>query len=160
MASRDQSKQRKLELLNELAVHRRDVVVTKQVLVKQISENKDQLKEQITNKIKEKINIPKMVSTKVKSSFTNNPKQWFIGSAVGGLFISKIIYGSVGSVFKKKKKKSSHGMLYSLAGMAAKPIVKSFLMNKAKDYMIQRYAAQQPREIYHEDEYRQDARHQ
>jgi len=41
MASRDQSKQRKLEILGKLSNHRSDITAKKQVLTEQIAESKD-----------------------------------------------------------------------------------------------------------------------
>ncbi len=155
MARRDQSNQRKLELLNQLTAHRKDITAKKQVLVQQIAESKEQLKD--------KVNVPKLVSSKVKSSFANSPTKWFIGSAVGGLIISKLVFGSVGSIFRKPKKaKVSRGLLYTLAGMAARPMIKSFLIGKARDYVAQRFLGQQPQhpqQVSYQDEYNSDNRY-
>jgi|GEM_PF-2444277 len=149
MARRDQSNERKLELLSQLTKHRRDITAKKQVFVQQIALSKEQLKDQI--------NIPKLVSNKIKSSFTNSPTKWFIGSTIAGLLISKLFFGSVGNIFKKSnKQKSSRGMLYTLAVMAARPMIKSFLIGKAKDYIAQRFLGQQQisrHEYQHESDY-------
>lgn len=150
MASRDQSNKRKLELVTQLTANRRDIILKKQVLVQQIAVSTEQLKD--------KLNIPKLIITKVKSSLTNNPTKWFIGSAVTGLLISKLFSGSVGSIFKKpKKQKVSRGMLYTLAAMAARPVIKSFLIEKAKDYVANRLLSQQHQvsdyDYQHESDY-------
>lgn len=153
MARRDQSHERKLELLSQLTKDRRDITAKKQVLVQQINESKAQLKD--------KINVPKLVSTKVKSSFASSPNKWFIGSTIGGLIISKLFLGSVGSIFRKpKQKKASRGLLYTLAAMAARPMIKSFLIGKARDYVAQRFMGQQhPDQINYQGEYHPDNRY-
>jgi hypothetical protein len=145
MASRDQSNKRKLELISQLTNHRKDITAKKQVLVQQIAESKEQLKD--------KINIPKLISSKIKSSFVNSPTKWFIGSTVAGLLISKIFFGSVGSIFKKpNKKKASRGIFYTLAAMAARPMIKSFLIGKAKDYVAHRLRSHQQEISQHDYE--------
>ncbi|MGJ8656236.1 MAG: hypothetical protein ACSHX6_07285 [Akkermansiaceae bacterium] len=156
MARRNQSNERKLELLSQLDKNRKDITVKKQVLVQQIDESKQQLKE--------KINVPKRVTNKVKSSFASSPTKWFIGSAVGGLIISKLFFGTVGSVFKKPKQqeKVSRGLLFTLAGLAIRPMVKSFLIGKAKDYVTQRFLVPQqpqPHQVSYHDEYNSDNRY-
>ena len=103
MARRDQSdpESRKLELLSQLSNHREDITRKKQVLVQEIAESKEALKE--------KINVPKLVTNKIKTSFSDSPTKWFIGSAIGGLIVSKLFFGTVGSVssvFRKPKKGS------------------------------------------------------
>ena len=110
-----------------------------------------------TEHLKDKLNIPKLIITKIKSSLTNNPTKWFIGSAVGGLLISKLFSGSVGSIFKKpKKQKVTRGMLYSLAAMAARPMIKSFLIGKAKDYVAHRFLSQQQEISQHDYQHESD----
>ena len=165
MARRDQSdpESRKLELLSQLSNHREDITRKKQVLVQEIAESKEALKE--------KINVPKLVTNKIKTSFSDSPTKWFIGSAIGGLIVSKLFFGTVGSVssvFRKPKKdKISRGLLYTLAGMAVRPMIKSFLIGKAKDYAIQRFLGQpqQPRQIsqqhqqHHHNEYNSEERY-
>lgn len=150
MARRDQSNARKLELINQLNSHRKDITAKKQILVQQIAESKSQIKDQI--------NVPKLLSSKIKSSLAKNPTNWFIGSALGGLIITKLTLGSVSSLssaFRKpKKKKSSHGLIYTLAGMAIRPMVKSFIIGKARDIITQRIIAQQQlQQDYYEDHY-------
>ncbi len=152
MASRDQSNKRKLELVTQLTANRRDIIRKKQVLVQQIAVSKEQLKD--------KINIPKLIGNKIKSSFTNSPTKWFIGSTVGGLLISKFFSGSMGSIFKKtKKKKVTSGMFYTLAAMAARPIIKSYLIGKAKDYVAHRLRSQQQQISQHEYQHDSDYYH-
>ncbi len=150
MARRDQSNARKLELLNQLNSHREEITAKKQILVQQINESKSHIKDQI--------NLPKLLSSKIKSSLTKNPTNWFIGSAIGGLIITKITLGSVTplkSVFRKpKKNKPSHGVFYTLAGMAIRPMVKSFIINKARNIITNRIIAQQQlNQEYYEEHY-------
>jgi hypothetical protein len=138
MARRDQSNARKLELLNQLTTHRRDITAQKQVLVQQIAQTSQQLKDTI--------NIPKLISNKIKSSFTNNPTKWFIGSTIGGLLISKFVFGFKTSIFKNSKEndpKASRSIFYTILGMAARPLIKTFLLGKAKDYVTQRFLGHQ-----------------
>lgn len=154
MAHRDQrnAEQRKIELLSQLTSHRRDITAKKQVLVQQIADSKDEIKDTI----KQKVNVPQLITNKVKSSVSDSPKKWFIGSAIGGLIISKLAFSLFGGIFRKpKKKKISHGLLYSLAGMAARPMIKSFLIGKARDYVAQRFLGQQPPQQapHYNDEY-------
>ena len=148
MARRDQSdpESRKLELLSQLSNHREDITRKKQVLVQEIAESKEALKE--------KINVPKLVTNKIKTSFSDSPTKWFIGSAIGGLIVSKLLFGSVGSVFRKPKKdRVSRGLLYTLAGMAVRPMIKSFLIGKAKDYAMQRILGhRQPQQIQYQQQ--------
>lgn len=142
MARRDQrnAEQRKVELLSQLTSHRKDITAKKQVLVQQIADSKDEIKDTI----KEKINVPQLITNKVKSSFSDSPKKWFIGSAIGGLIISKVAFSLFGGIFRKpKKQKMSRGLLYTVAGMAARPMIKSFLIGKARDYVAQRFLGQQ-----------------
>lgn len=170
MASGDQSKQRKLEILSKLANHRSDITAKKQVLIEQISESKEVL----TDQIKDKVNVPKLVRSKVKSSLSNNPNKWFIGSVAGGLIISKLIFrngrnskrssvvstavgAGVSSIFRTpKERRQTHGLFYTLIGYAARPMLKSFVIGKVRNYvahkiMMQQQSPQRPREVYYED---------
>ncbi len=150
MARRDQriAKERKLELLSQLSTHREDISLKKQRLVHQIADSKDEIKDTI----KQKVNVPKLITNKVKSSFSDNPKQWFIGSAIGGLIISKVAFSLFGGIFRTpKKNKVSRSFLYTVAGMAARPMIKSFLLGKARDYVAQRFLGQQ--QAHHQDGY-------
>ena len=172
MASGDQSKQRKLEILDKLANHRSDISAKKQVLAEQITESKDLL----TDQIKDKVNVPKIVGSKVKSSFSNSPNKWFLGSVVGGLIVSKLIFrgsksrnnvktsvadtavsagiSGIGSIFRSpKKRRQTHGIFYTLVGYAARPMLKSFVLGKVRSYVANKVVqqAQQPREVYYEE---------
>jgi len=166
MARGNQSKQRKLELLNKLSNHRSDITAKKQVLSEQISESTDIF----TSQLKDKINVPKMVRSKVKSSFANSPNKWFIGSVAGGLLLSKLILRrskpqtekpssvvekavglGISSIFRSpKKRRQTHGVFYSLMGYAARPLLKAFVMGKVRNYVAHKMVAQQPREVYYE----------
>jgi hypothetical protein len=149
MARRDQSNARKLELLSQLTIHRRDITAKKQVLAQQISES--------TQQLKDTINIPKLIGNKIKSSFTNSPTKWFIGFTLGGLLISKFVFGLKATIFKTSKeieKTASKGIFYTLAAMAARPLIKSFFIGKAKDYVTQRFLRQpQSNQYDYQDEH-------
>ncbi len=183
MASRDQSKQRKLEILNQLSSQRSQIAAKKKLLTKEIAESK----EVFSTQLKDKVNVPKMVGSKLKSSFSNSPNQWFIASAVGGLVISKILFKGkrskpkstrtiaaqgaatsvISSIFRKpKEREQTHGLFYSLIGYAARPMIKSFAINKVRNYLTHKIMMQQqydneysqypqrPRKVYDEDELR------
>lgn len=150
MAHRDKQnlQQRKLELLNEMSQHRENISVKKQSLFQQIDKSKNELKDNFVDKI----NVQKMLSNKVKTSFSSSPTKWFLGSALGGIVVSKIFFGSVGRVSGGSKKKSSvnedssqvsKGIFMTLAGLAIRPMVKSFLLGKARAYVSNRFFAQQ-----------------
>lgn len=143
MARRDQSNQRKLELLKQLTNHRKDISFKKQVLIQQIAESKEQLQD--------KINIPKLFCSKIKSSYANSPAKWFIGSALGGLLISKLFLGPIFKKQQEKNQKGSHGLFYSIVAMAARPMIKSFLIGKARDYLAQRFLVQEQQQTFQQD---------
>ena len=169
MASGDQSKQRKLEILNKLSHHRSDIAAKKQVLNEQIAESK----ELFTSQIKDKIDVPKMLKSKVTSSFTSNPNKWFAGSVAGGLILSRLIFRKnkkdispatsvaeqalgvgIRSIFRRPKKRPpTHGIFYSLMGYASRPLFKAFVMGKVRTYAnkIIMQQAQRPREVYYEE---------
>jgi len=124
------------------------------VLVQEIAESKDE--------IKDKVNVPKLVTKKVKSSFSDNPTKWFIGSAIGGLIVSKFVLGTVGFIFRSPKKTVSRGILYSLTSMAMRPMIKTFLIGKVKDVLMQRFLSQQPqqaKDVAYQDGYNSDNRY-
>lgn len=131
MASTNEQ-QRKIELARQLALHRQSIAVQKEQLTHQIISKKEA--------IQEKLNVPK----RIKAAVSNNPKKWFIGSAIAGLVLTRIFRGSrrrqivSASVAEAKPSKS---LLTTVALMVAKPLVKSFIMRKAKGYIAQRIAA-------------------
>ena len=138
MASRDQTNERKLELIGKLAVQRRDIIYKQQAFVQELAESKQQLKDQI--------NIPKLIGSKIKSSFSGNATKWFVGSAIGGLIISKFIFRSSNSsedTIKSASSPVSKNLLLTLFGMAARPLLKNFFIGKAKDYLARRFLTQQ-----------------
>lgn len=154
MARRDQSNARKLELLNELANHRLQIKVKKRALTKHIVTSTDQ--------IKGIFNIPKLitkfVTNKIKSSFASSPTKWFIGSAIGGLIITKLLFSIIGRLFNKSSEaepKVKRGVLFTLLLMAARPLIKSYLIGKAQQYFSQKFLThQQPSEYdYSRDSY-------
>ncbi len=139
MAKRDEQ-QRKLELLDQLSRQRAQITSQKSSLVKNIEQTKVELKE--------KINVPKLINTKIKSSFSNSPTKWFVGSAVGGLFISKILFGrgrrkKRSFLANRKEEKSSsdvpRGLLMSAAFYFGKPMLKSYAIRRAKEYIANKY---------------------
>ena len=146
MARRDQSNARKLALLNELTTHRLQIKVKKRALAQQIAAS--------TEQIKDTINVPKQIrklftnffSNKIKTSFTNSPTKWFIGSAIGSLIISKILFSSISNLFKKStddEPKIRRSIFFTLLGMAARPIIKSYLIGKAQQYLTQKFLSPQ-----------------
>jgi hypothetical protein len=151
MASRNQSDKRKLELLSQLTVHRMDITTKKQVLLQQMAESKEQLRD--------KMNIPKRIIAKVKSSFSNNTTKWFIGSALGGLILSKIFIGSGNSSLKVKKsnlKPATRGMFATLTSLAMRPILKNLIIGTAKSYVMQRFMSHHAQISQHDQEYEAD----
>lgn len=131
MASRNEQ-QRKLELAQQLANHRQSIAVQKEQLTHQIISKKEA--------IQAKLNVPR----RIKASVTNNPKKWFIGSTIAGLVLTRIFRSShrrqiISSSVTEAK--SSKSLLTTVALMVAKPLVKSFIMRKAKGYIAQRIAA-------------------
>mgnify|MGYP000159171670 CR=1 FL=1 len=84
MARRDEQ-QRKLELLEQLSRQRAQITSQRSRLTTQIAYK--------TEEIKNKINVPRRIKDSVRSSFSSSPTKWFIGSAIGGLILSKIIIG-------------------------------------------------------------------
>ncbi len=133
MAKRDEQ-QRKVELLQNMAVQRNEITRNRALVTEKIAETKD--------RYQQKLNVPK----RIKDSVKGNPKKWFIISAVSGLVISKVIFG------KKKHRVSndqgvitsaSRGMLATFAAFALKPMLKSLAINKVKDMIARKYMPQQ-----------------
>jgi len=88
MATRDEQ-QRKLELLQKLSSQRQ-----------QISNQRDELSSQVAEsaqELKSKMHVPTLIKKSVSSTVSNHPTKWFLGSAIGGLVLSKVFLG------KKKK---------------------------------------------------------
>lgn len=149
MARRDQSNARKLILLNELTQHRLQIKVKKRALEHQIAVSKQQ--------IKDTINIPKHITKllrgKLKSSFTNSPTKWFIGSTIGGLIISKFLLGSFGSKSKNSNDlvpKVQRGIFFTFVGMVAKPLIKSYITKAARRFIEQKFLS--PQELTDEND--------
>lgn len=136
MAKRDEQK-RKLELLERLSRQRAQITSQRSRLASQIVEKKEELKD--------KINVPKRIKENVRSSFSSNPTKWFLGSAVGGLIVSKLLFGrkkkqkTLGSKLSSGTNTVSRGILTSALLYFGKPLLKRALINKAKNYVIQRY---------------------
>jgi len=156
MASRDQSNARKIELLCQLTEHRKDIAQRKRLLMEQLDEK--------TGDLKNKLNLPKFVSGKVKTSLKSSPTKWFIGSTIGGLLLSKLIFKSKqprltkiarkAKVSKQQNKTPSKGIIYTVTAMAAKPLLKSVVAGKVKDYVAQRFILQQ--QDHHQPPYDHD----
>ena len=145
MARRDQSNARKLELLNELALHRLQIKVKKRALIQQIALS--------TEQIRDTINIPKILGKKIKSAFKNSPSKWFIASTIGGLIISKFLLSSICRKFKKPTggvQKSQRNILLDLLVSAVRPLIKSYLIGKARRFLAQRFLDNQERISQHE----------
>jgi len=138
MASRDQSKQRKLELLSKLSSQRSSITAKKQVLNEQIAESKEVLSSQL----KDKVNVSKIVGSKVKSSFTNSPNKWFLGSVLGGLVLSKLVFR------KKHTPKTSSSVVEAAVGAGISSIFRTPKKRRQTNGIF--YS---PREVYYEEDY-------
>ncbi len=149
MAQTDE--QRKVELLQNMAVQRNQITTHRALVTNKVAEIKEHYQQ--------KLNVPE----RIKDSIKGNPKKWFIISAIGGLVISKVIFG------KKKFKaseaqgsvtKTSSGMIATAAAFALKPILKSFVINKVKDAVARKYLAhhQDQHQEYYEQQLEYDER--
>jgi len=139
MAKRDEQ-QRKLELLEQLSRQRAQITSQKSRLATQIEDKKEE--------IKEKINVPKRLKNNIRSSFSSSPTKWFLGSAVGGLIVTKLLLGKKSRSISKLSSSSSsstisRGLLTSALLYFGKPMLKRVLFNKAKDYVIGRFHKRQ-----------------
>ncbi len=137
MARRNQTNARKVELLNELTSHRLQIKVKKRILDQEIAAFSEQ--------IKDTINVPKLITNKIKSSFNSDPTKWFIISTLGGLLITKFLFGSFGSKYKRNEEnpKARRSIILALVGMVAKPIIKSYLVGKAQHFFAQKFLGHQ-----------------
>ena len=137
MARRDEQ-QRKLELLEQLSRQRAQITSQRSRLTTQIAYK--------TEEIKNKINVPRRIKDSVRSSFSSSPTKWFIGSAIGGLILSKIIIGrrSAGvlksSVYSSKN--VSRSLLVSALFYFGKPYLKRMMINKAKLMLLRKFMPQ------------------
>lgn len=141
MASRNEQ-QRKVELVNQLSQHRQSIAVQKEQLTWQISAKKEA--------IQEKLNVPK----RIKASVTDNPKKWFIGSAIAGLILTRLFRGSRQRRVTESSSniKPARTLLATITIMAIKPMIKSFALRKVKGFIAQKIAArytQQPEQEYY-----------
>ncbi len=145
MAKRDEQ-QRKLELLDQLSRQRAQITSQKSRLATQIEDKKEE--------IKEKINVPKRIKNGIKnnitSSFSSSPIKWFLGSAVGGLLVTKVVFGRKSSsslkasaTTKDVPTKVSKGLLATSLLYVAKPYFKSFLLNHGKTMLLKKFMPRQ-----------------
>jgi len=156
MARGDEQK-RKLELLDQLSRQRAQITSQRSRVATQIANKKVELKE--------KINVSKRVKDTVRSSFSSSPTRWFVGSAVGGLFVSRILFGKRSprrerrsSSSSSSSSKESKGIVKSSLLYFAKPYIKSFLFNKGREMLLRKMmskqiAEQQQYEAEHQQQY-------
>ena len=127
MARRDEQ-QRKLDLLQNLASRRTEIAHQRVALSQQVAEKKAAWGN--------KLNVPK----RIKASVSHSPTKWLIGSTLGGLFLTKMVFGKPKRRFTKVKESvASRGLLTSLAFFAAKPLLKSYALGKVRHYVAQKY---------------------
>ncbi len=147
MARRDEQ-QRKIDLLQKLASHRTEIAHHRAELGQQISQKKATWEKTV--------NVPK----RIKTAVTQNPTKWLVGSTIGGLLLTKILFGRRSGRRRGKNinrqqlaKVESRGLLATVALFAAKPLLKSYLINKAKSYVAHKYMGrhqQHPADEYYE----------
>jgi len=148
MAKRDEQ-QRKLDLLDQLARQRAQITSQKSRLATQIEGKKEEFKE--------KVNVPKRLKNNIRSSFSSSPTKWFLGSAVGGLLITKILFGKK-KVYSQASSetvpaKVSKGLVATSLMYVAKPFLKSFLLNQGRTLLLRRFMPGQAQleEVEYED---------
>lgn len=134
MAKRDEE-QRKLELLEQLTRQRGQISRQRSKLATQIDGKKEE--------IKEKINVPKRLKNNIRSSFSSSPTKWFLGSAVGGLVITKVLFGRRKSYRKASASEGSanvsRGLLTTALLYFGKPYIKSMLFRKGKSMLLRKF---------------------
>ena len=135
MARRDEQ-ERKLELLAQLSQQRAEITSQRGIVAAGLAGKKAE--------IKDKINVPKRIKSSVASSFSVSPVKWFLGSAVGGLVLSKILFGRK-KVYRYSKSDSvtegsSRGLLASAVIFVGKPFLKRYLVNKGKTMLMNKFA--------------------
>lgn len=147
MAKRDEQ-QRKLELLDQLSRQRAQITSQKSRLATQIEEK--------TEEIKEKINVPKRLKNNIQSSFSSSPTKWFLGSAVGGLLVTKILFGGRRRISKSPSRsglraaKVSRGLISTSLIYFGKPYLKSYLFRKGRAMLLKRFIPSQHQAEYPE----------
>lgn len=138
MAKRDEQ-QRKLELLEQLSRQRAQITSQRGKLVTQIANT--------TEEIKDKINVPKRlkdgIKNNIRSSFSASPTKWFLGSAVGGLLVTKILFGRK-KIYSKVNSVSGstsvpRGILTTSLLYFGKPYLKRFLFKKGRTMLLRRF---------------------
>ena len=127
MAQRDEQ-QRKLDLLQKLADRRAEIAHHRADLGQQVAAKKAAWGN--------KLNVPK----RIKASVSHSPAKWLVGSTLGGLLLTKMLFGRrKRRLAKATDSVASRGLLTSLALFAAKPLLKSYLLGKVRHIVAQKY---------------------
>lgn len=123
MAATDETKQRKLELVNKLNESRQAITGAQILLCEQLS-----LKTKI---LKTAVQFP----SRVRQSITQKPVKWLSGVLLSGVVASTLRFRAKSHPAPAKNNRS---FVSSLVTSVLRPIIKTFLMKKLQDILIKR----------------------